>query len=232
MKSRFVPFLEVVTPELAVFLVIYALVLRPWHQRWGATDAEVRAALPGDDLIAAKSQITHAITINAPPEKVWPWLMQIGQDRSGFYSYTRLENMIGCAMPKVERLVPDRKPRTVGETVWFGTPKHFKGASVHGGRGGRAAEGVRHGRSAKLEEGSGWRARRRGELGVRAGAGGCKPLPADCPGAWRHPAHTVGAWRGNHLLGSGPFCHGAQDVADDQAAGGTEQLIAEAPGWD
>jgi len=127
MKSRFVPFLKVVTPELAVFLVIYALVLRPWHQRWGASDAEVRAALPGGDLIAAKSQITHAITINAPPEKVWPWLMQIGQDRSGFYSYTRLENMIGCAMPKVERLVPDWKPRTVGETVWFGTPKHFKG---------------------------------------------------------------------------------------------------------
>jgi hypothetical protein len=69
----------------------------------------------------------HAITINAPPEKVWPWLMQIGQDRSGFYSYTRLENMIGSEMPKVERLVPDWKPRTVGETVWSGTPQHCKG---------------------------------------------------------------------------------------------------------
>lgn len=127
MKSRFVPFLKVVTPVVAVFLVVYALVLRPWHQRWGATDGEVRAALPGDDLIAAKSQITHAITINASPEKVWPWLMQIGQDRGGFYSYTRLENLFGCEMPKVERLVPDWKPRTIGETVWFGTPKHFKG---------------------------------------------------------------------------------------------------------
>ncbi|HWX92947.1 MAG TPA: hypothetical protein VNY29_09965 [Terriglobales bacterium] len=46
------------------------LVLRPWHQRWGARDAEVRAALPGDDLTAARSQITHAITINVPPERV------------------------------------------------------------------------------------------------------------------------------------------------------------------
>jgi hypothetical protein len=53
--------------------------------------------------------------------------MQIGQDRGGFYSYTPLENMVGCEMPDIERRVPDWKPRAVGETVWFGTPKHFKG---------------------------------------------------------------------------------------------------------
>jgi len=53
--------------------------------------------------------------------------MQIGQDRSGFYSYTHLENLIGCDMPKVEHLVPQWKPRVVGETVWFGTPKRFGG---------------------------------------------------------------------------------------------------------
>ncbi len=53
--------------------------------------------------------------------------MQIGQDRSGFYSYTFLENLIGCEMPKVEHLVPEWKPRVAGETVWFGTPKHFGG---------------------------------------------------------------------------------------------------------
>jgi hypothetical protein len=222
MKSRLIPFLKVVTPALAVFLVIYALVLRPWHQRWGATDAEVRAALLGDDLIAAKSQITPAITINAPPEKVWPWLMQIGQDRSGFYSYTRLENMIGCEMPKVERLVPYWKPRTVGETVWFGTPKHFKGQAY------MVAAVVEPQRAFVMVAPPDWKKVQAGgrgeggELGIRAGAGGCKPLPADCPGAWRHPAHTVGACGRHHLLGSGPFCHGAQDVADDQAAGGTE----------
>jgi hypothetical protein len=84
MRNRFVLFLKIVTPILAVFIAVYALVLRPWHQRWGATNAEVRAILAGDDLIAATGQVTHAITINAPPEKVWPWLMQIGQDRGGF----------------------------------------------------------------------------------------------------------------------------------------------------
>jgi len=53
--------------------------------------------------------------------------MQIGQDRSGFYSYTFLENLVGCDMPRVERLRPEWKPRAVGETVWFGTPKRFGG---------------------------------------------------------------------------------------------------------
>ena len=112
---------------VGAFLLLYAVVLRPWHRSWGATSAEVQAALPGDDLMAATGQVTHAITINAPPEKIWQWLMQIGQDRSGFYSYTRLENLIGCEMPKVEHLVSEWKPRTVGETVWFGAPKRFKG---------------------------------------------------------------------------------------------------------
>jgi hypothetical protein len=53
--------------------------------------------------------------------------MQIGQDRSGFYSYSFLENLAGCDMPKVEHLVPEWKPRTEGETVWFATPRRFEG---------------------------------------------------------------------------------------------------------
>jgi hypothetical protein len=72
MKSRLVLFLKMVTPVLAVLLVVYAVVLRPWHQRWGATDAELHATLPGDELVAANGQVTHAITINAPPERCGP----------------------------------------------------------------------------------------------------------------------------------------------------------------
>jgi len=74
-----------------------------------------------------RKEATQAITINAPPEKVWPWLMQIGQDRSGFYSYTFLENLVGCDMPEVHQLRPDWTARRTGETVWFGTPRHFHG---------------------------------------------------------------------------------------------------------
>lgn len=127
MKRRLILFLKVSAPVLIGFLIAYVLIPRPWHHRWGATDAEVRATLPGDNLIAATSQITHGITVDAPAERVWPWLMQIGQDRSGFYSYTPLENFFGCEMPKVETLKREWKPRTQGETVWFCAPQRFKG---------------------------------------------------------------------------------------------------------
>jgi hypothetical protein len=112
----------------ALFNVVYFSALRAWHLRWGASKTELSATAPGDELLAdAEFGSTHAITIHAAPEKIWPWLMQIGQDRSGFYSYTTLENLIGCRMPKVERIVPQWPARKVGETVWFATPKHYDG---------------------------------------------------------------------------------------------------------
>lgn len=120
--------LGVLIVVIAAFLLLYVAALRPWHQQWGTIGAEATEALPGDNLIpAAVGKVTHAITISAPPDKIWPWLMQIGQDRSGFYSYTRLENLIGCEMPEVHQLRSQWPPRTLGETVWFGTPKRFNG---------------------------------------------------------------------------------------------------------
>ncbi len=72
----------------------FALVARPWYLRWGATDEEVTRGLPGDDL-AKDSAVgsTRAVTIRAPVEDVWPWLVQIGYGRGGFYSYDGLENL-------------------------------------------------------------------------------------------------------------------------------------------
>lgn len=120
--------LGVVIVLLICFFLLYTAVLRPWHHQWGTIGTEATQTLPGDDLVpAAVSQVTHGITIAAPPEKIWPWLMQIGQDRSGFYSHTRLENLIGAEMPEVHYLRPDWPPRTMGEVVWFGSPKRFKG---------------------------------------------------------------------------------------------------------
>jgi hypothetical protein len=62
---------------------------RRWHQHWGATDEEIARPLPGDDLIPnSKLDSTHAITIHAPAERIWPWLAQMGyDDRAGSYSY-------------------------------------------------------------------------------------------------------------------------------------------------
>ena len=83
--------------KLATFMCVsvgvYALAVRPRILRWGATDEEIRRPYPGDDLIAgATRSATFAVTIDAPPEAVWPWLVQMGTDRGGWYSWDRLDN--------------------------------------------------------------------------------------------------------------------------------------------
>jgi len=118
----------IVLTILLVPALVYHFGLRNWCLSWGTTAAEAHATLPGDELFPEyTSEATHAITIHTTPQKIWPWLMQIGQDRSGFYSYTFLENTFGCDMPKVEHLVPEWKPRTRGEIVWFCDPKSYNG---------------------------------------------------------------------------------------------------------
>ena len=72
--------------------IAYDRFLRPWHQHWGMTPDELNRSWPGDELVPnACGDATHAVTINAPPSQIWPWIVQIGQDRAGFYSYTQLE---------------------------------------------------------------------------------------------------------------------------------------------
>jgi hypothetical protein len=72
---------------------VYLFLLRPWHTRWGATDDEVAAALPGDDEVPRPQvNVTRAISIDAPPEAVWPWLVQIGYRRAGWYAYDLFDN--------------------------------------------------------------------------------------------------------------------------------------------
>lgn len=90
-----------------------------WHRRWGATDDEVGAVLPSDSLIAAPAhQCTRAITIAAPPDAVWPWLVQIGADRGGFYSYDWLENLFGLGIHSADVIVPAWQQRAVGDLVF------------------------------------------------------------------------------------------------------------------
>ena len=97
---------------------VYFLAIRPWHRRWGATNQELQVALPGDELVPEPGyQHTRAVTINAPAEQVWPWLAQIGQDRGGFYSYERLENLAGCDIRNADRVHPEWQDLHVGDTV-------------------------------------------------------------------------------------------------------------------
>lgn len=96
----------------------YAALIRPWHLRWGATDAEVAGALPGDELVPEPAgDTTRAVTVNAPPEAIWPWLAQLGQAKGGFYSYERLENLLGCAIHNADRVVPAWQQVQPGDLV-------------------------------------------------------------------------------------------------------------------
>jgi len=90
------------------------------HRRryWGTTDAEIQQALPGDDLVPdLKGEYVHAITINAPAADIWPWLVQIGQGRGGFYSYELLENMIGCKIKNADEIVPELQHLEIGDSI-------------------------------------------------------------------------------------------------------------------
>jgi hypothetical protein len=100
----------------------YIFVGRPWHLRWGATDAEAAGAFPGDELVPhSKLQSTRAITIHAGPETVWKWLVQIGYKRAGWYSYDQLEAAAGAGDfaegGSARRILPEFQELAVGDFI-------------------------------------------------------------------------------------------------------------------
>jgi hypothetical protein len=99
----------------AVALAAYLLWIRPWHLTWGATSQEVARAMPGDEIVKHPTfNATRAITIEAPQEKIWPWLVQVGCRRAGWYSYDWIDNM---AIPSAERILPEFQNLNVGDIV-------------------------------------------------------------------------------------------------------------------
>jgi hypothetical protein len=88
---------------------------------WGATDAEASAHRPADDLVAVGvSTTTRAITIDASARDVWSWLVQIGEDRAGFYSYSWLERLARTDMHNADDVHEEWQHRQRGDTVWLG----------------------------------------------------------------------------------------------------------------
>lgn len=98
-----------------VVIVTYAIVIGPWQRRWGATPDEVSSSLPGDELLrSGAASTTRAIAINAPPESVFPWLLQIGYGRGGWYSYDWIDN---DGRPSVARIEPALQGLRVGDRI-------------------------------------------------------------------------------------------------------------------
>lgn len=97
----------------------YLLLVRPWHVRWGATDDEIVRDMPCDDRVKRPLYVTNrAITINAPPDLVWPWLAQMGElPRGGFYSYDWIERLMGMKVSSAAGLLPEHQSLQVGQAL-------------------------------------------------------------------------------------------------------------------
>jgi hypothetical protein len=122
-RSSFATRIFVLLAMLTALFGIFFLFVRPWYLDWGATEGEIQRVLPGDEIIPnAVGQNTHAITIGAGIEQVWPWVAQLGQDRGGFYSYDLLENIVGCEMPTSDYLHPAKQSWAVGDKLWMYPP--------------------------------------------------------------------------------------------------------------
>jgi hypothetical protein len=113
----------------AAFLMVLGMsliwfVYRPWVINWGASDAEIARAMPGDSIIGdATFNATRAVTVNASAEHIWPWLVQIGYLRAGLYSYDFLDN---DGIPSAEYIIPAFQDLQVGDSLPIGPGFYVK----------------------------------------------------------------------------------------------------------
>lgn len=102
----------------AALAAAYLKVVRPRMLARGTANDEASRQLPGDDLVPEPiRQWTRAVTIEAGAEDIWPWLAQIGQEHAGFYSYEWLENVVGCDIHGMTRIVPEWQDIKIGDKV-------------------------------------------------------------------------------------------------------------------
>ena len=105
---------------IGVLLGIYVILILPSILNWGSTEAEQSVTWPGDDIVPNTDRShTRAITINAPAEKVWPWIAQLGQDRGGFYTYDLIQNILGAQMPTSDFIRSNKQDWHFGSRLWM-----------------------------------------------------------------------------------------------------------------
>lgn len=104
---------------LLILAFVAVALLTPWMDRWGATDEEIAATYPGDELLVEPASfVNRAITINAAPEDIYPWIVQLDATRGGWYSYTWIEaNLLRCPLVNADRIHPEWQDLQVGDEV-------------------------------------------------------------------------------------------------------------------
>ena len=104
-----------------IWPLAYPLFFRRWCLTWGARSDEVARNLPGDELLPSAGLVTtRAVSINAPPAAIWPWLVQMGSGRGGAYTYDWIENLFGLDMHSADRILPEYQDTKVGDELPMG----------------------------------------------------------------------------------------------------------------
>lgn len=113
--------ISVLKATIAVCIVgaAYFMFVRPWYRHWGATAEEIARSMPLDERITDPSVVTtRALTIQARPEQVWPWIVQVGEPpRAGFNSYTWIERLQGLKIENADEILPEFQTIKVGESL-------------------------------------------------------------------------------------------------------------------
>jgi hypothetical protein len=101
---------------------IYWFPVRRWFSQWGTTPEERERAMPGDAFIANPTDTaTQAVTVDAPPSAIWPWLVQLGYQRGGLYSYDWLDRLFGFLdRPSASRILPEFQDLALGDKIRLG----------------------------------------------------------------------------------------------------------------
>lgn len=117
----------VMTVGLGTYAVLHRL-----GRTYGSTAAERRASMPGDDVVGRPQfTSTHGITIDAPPERVWPWLVQMGWHRAGWYTARWVDRMLFPEnWPAAERIIAEHQQLAVGDFIPDGPPDTECGFTV------------------------------------------------------------------------------------------------------
>jgi hypothetical protein len=113
-----------IRPVVAVWAVAGLIVLHRLGTTYGSTRKERKEGLPGDDIVRCPQTVaTHARTIGGPPEAVWPWLVQVGWHRGGWYTPRWVDVLLfPDNLPSASRLLQDHQVLVVGDFIPDGPP--------------------------------------------------------------------------------------------------------------
>ena len=121
MRTRWVVFVGIIIGAAAGLAAAYPRVLRRRCLTWGVSEQDAGSQLPGDELLDGPDVITtRGVEVDAAPDAVWPWLVQMGSGRGGAYTYDWLENLFGLDMHSADRILPEFQDLKVGDRMPVG----------------------------------------------------------------------------------------------------------------